>query len=261
MFPSVFDFSFSRTFNGQTFPTKPLRIIVPFPAGGIVDLMARSVNEKLAAGLGQPVLVEARPGANGSLGTEAVAKSDPDGHTLVLATLSHVTTPALTKTPWHPTRDFAGVALMGHVANVALVHPDAAGEEPARVRRLRARRGPGKINYINAGIGTSQTMSDGAVQAEHRHRPGRHRLQGLSAGDSGHARRAGAVLLHAVRRRRAARARSGKLRALAIAAPARSSQFPDLPTMAEAGFAESQVISWYALPGPGGDAAAPWSRG
>ena len=90
--------------NGQTFPGKPLRIIVPFPAGGIVDLMARSLNDKLAAGLGQPVLVEARPGANGSLGTDAVAKSDPDGHTLVLATLSHVTTPLLTKTPWHPTK-------------------------------------------------------------------------------------------------------------------------------------------------------------
>ena len=82
--------------QAQNFPTKPLRIIVPFPAGGIVDLMARSLNEKLAAGLGQPVLVEARPGANGSLGTDAVAKSDPDGHTLVLATLSHVTTPTLT---------------------------------------------------------------------------------------------------------------------------------------------------------------------
>ena len=88
---------FAVTATAQTFPTKPLRIIVPFPAGGIVDLMARSLNEKLAAGLGQPVLVEARPGANGSLGTEAVAKSDPDGHTLVLATLSHVTTPALVK--------------------------------------------------------------------------------------------------------------------------------------------------------------------
>src|SRR6185436_8357911 len=110
--------------EAQTFPSKPLRIIVPFPAGGIVDLMARTLNEKLAAGLGQPLLVEARPGANGSLGTEAVAKSDPDGHTLVLATLSHVTTPAPTKTPWHPTRDFTGVAIMGHVANLVVVHPE-----------------------------------------------------------------------------------------------------------------------------------------
>lgn len=71
---------------------------MPFPAGGIVDLMVRTLNDKLAAGLGQPVLVETRPGANGSLGTDSVAKSDPDGHTLILATLSHVTSPALMKT-------------------------------------------------------------------------------------------------------------------------------------------------------------------
>ena len=144
--------------RAQTFPGKPLRIIVPFPAGGIVDLMARSLSDKLAAGLGQPVLVEARPGANGSLGTEAVAKSDPDGHTLVLATLSHVTTPVLTKTPWHPTKDFTGVAIMGHVANVAVVNPDL----PAKSLREfvdYAKARPGKINFINAGAGTSQTMS------------------------------------------------------------------------------------------------------
>src|SRR5688572_2564345 len=98
-------FFFITGVQAQTFPGKPLRIIVPFPAGGIVDLMARTLNDKLAAGLGQPVLVEARPGANASLGTDSVAKSDPDGHTLVLATLSHVTSPALMKTPWHPTRD------------------------------------------------------------------------------------------------------------------------------------------------------------
>ena len=106
---AVFGILFAINSIAQTFPSKPLRIIVPFPAGGIVDLMARSMNEKLAAGLGQPVLVETRPGANASLGTEAAAKSDPDGHTIVLATLSHVTTPLLTKTPWHPTKDFAGV--------------------------------------------------------------------------------------------------------------------------------------------------------
>src|SRR5580765_8631334 len=117
-------FFFLTNVQAQSFPSKPLRIVVPFPAGGIVDLMARSLSDRLAAGLGQPVLVEARPGANGSLGTEAVARADPDGHTLVLATLSHVTTPALMKTPCHPVKDFAGVAVMGHVANIVVVNPD-----------------------------------------------------------------------------------------------------------------------------------------
>lgn len=232
------------TSSAQTFPSKPLRIIVPFPAGGIVDLMARSLNEKIAAGLGQPVLVEARPGANGSLGTEAVAKSDPDGHTLVLATLSHVTTPVLTKTPWHPTKDFAGIAIMGHVANVAVVNPDLP------VKSLRefvdyARARPGKINFINAGAGTSQTMS-----AELFKRNAGLDLVGI--GYKGFPPAIPDILSGQVQFSfmpfgvAAPHIRGGKLRALAVASPARSKQFPEVPTMAEAGHADSQVVSWYA---------------
>ena len=230
--------------QAQNFPSKPLRIIVPFPAGGIVDLMARSLNEKLAAGLGQPVLVEARPGANGSLGTEAVAKSDPDGHTLVLATLSHVTTPVLTKTPWHPTKDFAGVALMGHVANIAVVNPDL----PAKTLREfidYAKTRPGRINYINGGGGTSQTMSTELLK----------RNTGVDLVGIGYKGfppaipdiLAGQVHFSFIPFGVAApHVKSGKLRALAGAAPTRSNMVPDVPTMAEAGYAESQVVSWYA---------------
>lgn len=235
---------FAVTSKAQTFPTKPLRIIVPFPAGGIVDLMARTLNEKLAASLGQPVLVEARTGANGSLGTEAVARADPDGHTLVLATLSHVTSPALMKTTWHPVRDFAGVAVMGHVANVAVVHPGLP------VKTLRefvdyAKAQPGKINYINGGVGTSQTMSTellkrnvgiGLVGIGYKGFPPA--IPDILAGQVQFAFIPFGVA--------APHVASGKLRALAIAAPSRSRQFPELPTMAEAGFADSQVISWYA---------------
>ena len=234
----------SANSGAQSFPTKPLRIIVPFPAGGIVDLMARSLSDKLAAGLGQPVLVEARPGANASLGTEAVAKADPDGHTLVLATLSHVTTPALSKTPWHPTRDFAGVAVMGHVANVAVVNPDLP------VKSLRefvdyAKARPGKINYINAGAGTSQTMS-----AELFKRNATLDLVGI--GYKGFPPAIPDILSGQVQFSfmpfgvAAPHIRGGKLRALAVASPARSKLFPEVPTMAEAGHADSQVVSWYA---------------
>ncbi len=235
---------FSVNSRAQIFPSKPLRIIVPFPAGGIVDLMARTLNEKLAAGLGQPVLVDARPGANASLGTEAVAKSDPDGHTLVLATLSHVTTPALMKTPWHPIKDFAGVAVMGHVANVAVVHPDLP------VKTLRefvdyAKARPGKINFINAGAGASQTMSAELFKRNAG-------LDLVSIGYKGFPPAIPDILSGQVQFSfmpfgvAAPHIRGGKLRALAVASPARSSMFPDVPTMAEAGYAESQVISWYA---------------
>jgi tripartite-type tricarboxylate transporter receptor subunit TctC len=230
--------------QAQSFPSKPLRIIVPFPAGGIVDLMARSLNDKLAAGLGQPVLVEARPGANASLGTEAVAKAEPDGHSLILATLSHVTTPALSKTPWHPVKDFAGVALMGHVANIAVVNPDV----PAKTLREfvdYAKARPGKVNYINAGAGTSQTMS-----AELFKRNAGLDLVGI--GYKGFPPAIPDILSGQVQFSfmpfgvAAPHIRGGKLRALAVASPARSRMFPDVPTMAETGHADSQVISWYA---------------
>ncbi|HVP08297.1 MAG TPA: tripartite tricarboxylate transporter substrate binding protein [Burkholderiales bacterium] len=236
---------FLSSVQAQNFPAKPLRIIVPFPAGGIVDLMARTLNEKLAAGLGQPVLVEARPGANASLGTEAVAKSEPDGHTLVLATLSHVTTPALMQTPWHPLKDFAGVAMMGHVANIAVVNP----EVPAKTLREfvdYAKTRPGKVNFINAGAGTSQTMSAELF----RRNAG---LDMVGIGYKGFPPAVPDILAGQVQFSffpfgvAAPHIASGKLRALAIAAPARSRQFPDLPTMAEAGFADSQVVSWYAF--------------
>jgi tripartite-type tricarboxylate transporter receptor subunit TctC len=238
-------FCMTTNVNGQTFPSKPLRIIVPFPAGGIVDLMARSLNEKLAAGLGQPVLVEARPGANASLGTEAVSRSEPDGHTLVLATLSHVTTPALAKTPWHPVKDFAGVALMGHIANVAAVHPDV----PAKSLRDfvdYAKTRPGKLNYINAGAGTSQTMS----MELFRRNTG---IELVGIGYKGFPPAIPDMLAGQVHFSfipfgvAAPHVKSGKLRALAVAAPARSRMFPEVPTMAEAGYPDSQVMSWYAF--------------
>jgi tripartite-type tricarboxylate transporter receptor subunit TctC len=231
--------------QSQSYPSRPLRVIVPFPAGGIVDLMARTLNEKLAAGLGQPVLVDARPGANGSIGTEAAARADADGHTLVLATLSHVTTPALMKTPWQPVKDFAGVAMMGHVANVAMAHPSL----PARTMREfveYARQRPGKLNYINGGAGASQTMSAELLK----------RNTGIDLVGIGYKGfppampdfLAGQIQFSFVPLGVAApHLRNEKLRGLAIAAPARSKLFPALPTMAEAGYAESQVISWYAF--------------
>jgi tripartite-type tricarboxylate transporter receptor subunit TctC len=235
---------FVVTAKAQTFPTKPLRIIVPFPAGGIVDLMARSLNDKLAAGLGQPVLVEARPGANGSLGTDAVAKSDPDGHTLVLATLSHVTSPLLSKTPWHPTKDFAGVAIMGHVANIAAVNPDV----PAKTLREfvdYAKARPGKVNFINAGVGTSQTMSAELFKRNTG-------LDMVGIGYKGFPPAIPDILSGQVHFSfipfgvAAPHISSGKLRGLAVAAPARSKLLPQIPTMAEAGYPDSQVVSWYA---------------
>jgi tripartite-type tricarboxylate transporter receptor subunit TctC len=229
----------------QWAPTKPVRIIVPFQAGGIVDLMARTVNEKLAAQLGQAVIVEARPGAMSSIGTEAVAKGEADGHTLLLATISHVTLPSLAKVSWHPTREFAGVSMLGHVANLAVV---TSALEPKTLAEFvsYARARPGKINFVNAGNGTSQTLTVELFRKNTK-------LDLVAVGYKGYPLAMpdiingqiqfsvvpfGVGLPHV---------RGGKLRALAVAAPVRNKQLPETPTMAEAGFPDSQVISWYAF--------------
>ena len=226
-------------------PSKPVRIIVPFPAGGIVDLMARAVTEPLAAALSQPVIVETKTGANGSIGTDAVAKSEPDGHTILLATLTTATLPGFGgNLPWSPTRDLAGVAMLGQVPNLAVV---PAGLEPKTLKEFvdYARARPGKINFINGGNGTSPTLGVLRLQKNTG-------MQMVGVGYKGFPPAipdliSGQVQFGFVPFGVASpHVKSGKLRALAIAAPVRSKQFPDLPIMAEAGFAESPVISWYA---------------
>ena len=141
----------------QWAPTKPVRIVVPFPAGGIVDLMSRSFTDRLSAALGQPVVIEVRPGAHSSLGNEVVARADPDGHTLLMGTLSMATLPPFMKVPWHPTKDFAGVAMVGQVPNLVVT---PATLEPKTLREFvaYAKARPGQLNFANGGNGTSPTL-------------------------------------------------------------------------------------------------------
>ena len=242
----------------QWSPTKPVRIIVPFPAGGIVDLMARTVTDKLAAGLGQAVIVEARTGAGGSIGTDAVAKAEPDGHTLLLATISHVTLPAFGPLPWHPTRDFAGVAMLGQVPSLVVV-PSTLAPKTLREFVDYAKANPNQINFVNGGNGTSQTLGILKLQKTTG-------IQLTSVGYKGYPPAmpdlmSGLVQFSMVPFGVAApHVKSGKLRALAIAAPSRNRQFPDVPTIAEAGFPDAPVISWYAWLAPAGTPKAAIER-
>jgi tripartite-type tricarboxylate transporter receptor subunit TctC len=245
--------------HAQWSPTKPVRIIIPFPAGGIVDLMARTVTDRLAASLGQPVIVEARTGAGGSIGTEAAARAEPDGHTLVVATLSHVTLPAFGgKLSWHPVRDFAGVGMLGQVANLAVV---TNGLEARTMREFvaYARARPAQVNYVNAGNGTSQTLGvemlrkDTGIQLTavgYKGYPPA--VPDIIAGRIEFAMMPFGVALPQVK--------AGRMRALAVVAPVRSPLLPDVPTMAEAGFPESTVVSWYALLAPAGTPRAALAR-
>lgn len=234
----------------QWAPTKPVRIVIPFPAGGIVDLMARAVNDRLGAALGQPVIVEARPGAMGSIGTDAVAKAAPDGHTLVLATMSHVVLPGFMELPWHPSKDFAGVAMLGQVSNLVVVTPSI---EPRTMKEFveYAKARPGRINYVNGGNGTSQTLgvellkkNTGLFLTPIGYRGYPPAIPDIVSGQVQFAMVPYGVALPHVQ--------SGKLRALAVVAPTRSKHLPNVPTMAEAGFPDSNVTSWYALLAPAG---------
>ncbi len=244
--------------HAQWAPTKPVRLVVPFPAGGIVDLMARAMADRLSSSLGQPVVIEVKPGAHSSLGTEVVARADPDGHTLLMGTLSLATLPPFTKVPWNPTKDFAGVAMVGQVPNLVVV---PATLEPKTLREFvaYAKARPGQLNFANGGNGTSPTLG---VELLRKHTG----MQLTSVGYKGFPpvipdMIAGRIEFSMVPFAVAApHVKSGKLRALAIASPTRSKLLPDVPTMAEAGYAESPVISWYAIFAPAGTPAAAIQR-
>ena len=229
----------------QWMPTRPVRIIVPFPAGGIVDLMARAVTVPLAAARGQRVIVETKTGANGSIGTNAVAKADPDGHTILLANLTTATLPGFgVALPWNPTKDLTGVAMLGQVRNLAVVPTNFDAKTLKEfVEYTKAR--PGKINFINEGNANSPTLGMLRLQKYTG-------MQMVCVGYKGFP----AAILDLISGQvqfgfvpfgvAAAHVKPGKLRALAIAAPTRSKLFPDVPTIAEADLPESPVTSWYA---------------
>lgn len=230
----------------QSYPSKPVRFIVPWPAGGIVEIVSRSVVEKIAANWGSPILVETKPGANGSIGTEQAAKSVPDGHTWLVATLNHTVNPSLVKNlPWHPTNDFAGVAMIAAVPALAVVPASVPANTLAEFVAL-AKAQPGRLNYLMPGNGTSmhlntellkQTAGIDVVPVPYK---------GLPPGVPDLL--SGAVSFGMLSVPLAApHLKAGKLKALAIGATRRASQFPDVPTFAEAGYADAQVVSWYAI--------------
>ena len=137
----------------QDFPGKPLRFVVPFPPGGSADILARTVGDKLAAALGQPVIVENKPGAGGIVGAETVAKSAPDGHTLLFANTNIAINPSLYKSlPYDTAKAFAPVILMVTVPNLVLVAEDVPAKSLAELIAL-AKVSPGKLNYASAGNG------------------------------------------------------------------------------------------------------------
>lgn len=233
----------------QPFPVKPVRIIVPFAAGGSTDVIARVVGQRLGEGLGQQVIADNRPGAASSLGTELAARSAPDGYTLLMGTPGLVINPSLyTGASFHPRRDFAPVILMASVPLMIVVHPSLPVQDVRQLVALAKSR-PGALNYASNGSSTHLTaelfMREAGIVMTH--------VPYKGSAPATHDLIAGQVqvgmdnILSAL-----PHVQSGKLRALAVTSAQRAAQAPRVPALAEAGYANFDASSWFGLLAPAG---------
>lgn len=238
-----------------SYPTKPIRLIVPYPAGGPLDTAARALAERLKESLGT-VVVENRPGAGGNIGVELVAKSPPDGYTLVVgAVATHAVNPWLfSKLPYDPIKDFVPITLIAHVPNVLVMTPERGA--PLKITSARdlveyLRRHPGQLNYASGGNGSAGHMagellkSQARVSAVHIPYAGAGPAQlGLLAGQTD--------FMFDNLASATAQIKAGKLKALAVTTPQRAPSLPDVPTMAESGLAGFDVSTWFGVFAPAG---------
>jgi tripartite-type tricarboxylate transporter receptor subunit TctC len=238
--------------RAQAWPTKPIRYVVPFAPGGTTDILARLVGPKLAAVLGQTVVVDNRPGAGGVLGADAVAKSPPDGYTLLGSTIStQAINPALNpKMPYDAARDLVPVTMIGSTSN-AIVVPASSPFKTVQELIAHARRNPGRLSFSSAGTGTSQHMGGellkqmaGTFIVHIPYRGSGPAVQDVIAGQVDF----GIDTLVAT----AAHIKAGTLRALAVTAGKRVKGFESIPTVAESGVAGYDVVSWQTVHAPAG---------
>jgi tripartite-type tricarboxylate transporter receptor subunit TctC len=234
----------------DSYPDKPIHIIVPFSAGGIVDSVARIVGQKLSEKYGQPVIVENRTGAGGVVGTEYASRAPADGYTLLLVSPSHAVAPILEKNAhWNPVRDFKGISGIGIVPNVIVVNPSVPAHNMAEFIALARKSNP-PLTYATAGIGTSNHLSGELLAQEAKiklvmvpYKGQTDALTDLLAGRVAMMPLTAALAMPNVK--------AGKLRALAVTTAQRASAMPDLPTVAEsAPLPGYEVGTWFGLVAP-----------
>jgi tripartite-type tricarboxylate transporter receptor subunit TctC len=236
----------------QAFPSKPARLVVPFPPGGPLDATGRAIAQKLGEAWGQSVIVENKPGAGGNIGADYVAKSAPDGYTVVMGALStHAVNPSLyPKMPFDAQKDFAPITLVAVTPNVLVVNPSL----PVRsVKELiaYAKANPGKLSFGSGSIGSAGHLAgelfkaDTGVDMVHvPYKGAAPAMQALLAGDT--------QVMFDNLASAMSQVKAGKLRALAVTTAERSKLVPDLPTMAEAGVPGFDISTWYGLLAPAG---------
>ena len=247
-------FAVAPAASAQAFPTKPIRFLVPYPVGGIVDIVTRSLADPMQADLGQTVVVDPRPGGNSTLATSMIQQAPADGYSWVMSTVSHVVVPHLQPVPYDALADFQPVALVAVATSVATVNPSVPVKTLKELVEY-GRANPGKLNYLNPGNGSSIHLSAELLKNQYKFDmtsvpyrgipPG---LPDLLEGRLQVGLLPGPLALQHVQ--------SGKLRALAVLAGQRLPTLPDVPTFTEAGFADAQVMSWYVIAVRAGTPAA-----
>lgn len=235
----------------QPYPAKPVKLVVPLAAGGTGDTLARVVSEEMAKLLRQPFVVENRPGSGGVIGTEAVARSAPDGYTLLSSSPSHLINPALRpKVGYHPIRDFEPITVIANTHQLIAAHPSVPASTIAELVAY-AKRNPGKLNYGSAGSGSAThlnmemfKMMTGVFIVHIPYRGSTQARQDLVAGEVQLAVDGLLPTLPLIK--------AGKLKSLALTSSRRSAIAPEIPTLDEAGVKGYASDTWYGLMVPAG---------
>jgi len=241
--------------HAQTYPSRPIRLVVPFPPGGPTDVLARIVAPRLAERLGQPVVIDNKPGASGMVGADAVAKAAPDGHTLLVNASIHVINPSLyPKQPYDAIADFAAVSNLADVPLVLAVNPKVPAQSVKELVAL-ARSAKTTLAFASAGNATSQHLSGEAFKVaagiDMLHVPYKGSAPALTDLIGGQVQLMFDSLPSSM-----PFVRSGAIRALAVTTPRRSSALPEVPTVAEAGYPGFSMSTWYGVWAPAGTPGA-----
>ena len=237
--------------SAQNYPEKPIRVALPFPPGGGTDSLARVILPRMSQNLGQPIVIDNRPGAGGVVAADLVAKAAADGYTLFMGSSTFVTaTPSLLKLPYDALKDFAPITLFATAAFILAVNPQVAANSVSQLVAL-ARAKPSGLNYASGGIGSPLHLSAellknraGINMVHIAYKGGAPAATAVLAGEAQIIFGSFAATLPLIR--------AGRLRGLAVTSPARSPHLPDVPTMIESGFAGFNVQAWNSLEAPAG---------